>query len=94
MIEFHGDNKLLSEFVIMCHRSNNAIAKLTLWLSNGLCMRSFERMQAMCLFLRARTVIKLSCEQSEHFRKYRWRAAKTIPFPGSFRWLGVAAKNK
>ena len=27
MIEFHGDNKLLSEFVIMCHRSNNAIFK-------------------------------------------------------------------
>ena len=25
--EFHGDNKLLSEFVIMCRRSNNAIFK-------------------------------------------------------------------
>ena len=27
MIEFHGDNKLLNEFVMMCHRSNNAIFK-------------------------------------------------------------------
>ena len=27
MIEFHGDNKLLSDFDIMCHRSNNAIFK-------------------------------------------------------------------
>ena len=27
MIEFHGDNKLLSEFAIMSHRSNNAILK-------------------------------------------------------------------
>ena len=42
MIEFHCAK---SEFVIMCRRSNNAIvkakpgAKLTLWLSNGLCDR-------------------------------------------------------
>ena len=27
MIEFQGDNKLLSEFAIMCHKSNNAIFK-------------------------------------------------------------------
>ena len=27
MIEFHDDKKLLREFVIMCHRSNNAIYK-------------------------------------------------------------------
>ena len=50
LIEFHGDNKLLSEFVIMGDRSNNKcgfkryIVKLTfkvkgrkIWLSNGLC---------------------------------------------------------
>ena len=42
LIEFHGDNKLLNQFVIMGDRSNNAI-KLTfkvkgrkIWLSNGL----------------------------------------------------------
>ena len=50
MIEFHGDNKLLSEFVIMFQRSNNVIAKLTLWLSNGLCDHLKLRMQAMYLF--------------------------------------------
>ena len=27
LIEFHGDNKLLSEFVIIGDRSNNAILK-------------------------------------------------------------------
>ena len=47
LIEFHGDNKLLSEIVIMGDRSNNAILKGVLltfkvkgrkiWLSNGLC---------------------------------------------------------
>ena len=56
-------------------------------------LRSFERMQAMCLFLRAQTVIKLSSEQSEHFRKYRWREAKTTPFLGPFPCLGVEAKT-
>ena len=62
LIEFHGDNKLLNEFVIMGDRSNNAI-KLTFkvkgrktWLSNGLWW--FESMQAVCSFLRARKVIK------------------------------------
>ena len=36
---------------------------------------------------------KLSCEQLEQFRKYRWRAAKTTPFPGPFSWLGVTGSE-
>ena len=31
-------------------------------------LQSFERMQAMCLFLQAQRVIKLSCEQSEQIQ--------------------------
>ena len=45
-------------------------------------LRSFERMQAMCLFLRALTVIKI-----------QMRAAKTTAFPGPFSMAWGCSEN-
>ena len=95
-IEFHGDNKLRSEFVIMCHRSYNAIIKrlvLSWPYSYQMVFVIIWKYASNVFILRARTVIKLSREKSEHFRKYRWRAAKSTPFLSSFPWHGVAAKT-
>ena len=39
-------------------------------------------------------MVKLSCEQSEYFSKYRWGAVKTTSFPGpSLAWSDVTKQS-